>query len=230
VGELGVPDDRRWLLPPGANIDLIHPLRKHEARRRFNLPAAAHIVVSTGYAPYDEQLLADSMAEVLAADPDAWAVTSGGKSPVLQRTVGERLLETRLRMLGSVPLEELEWVLACADVLLLPYSNRPVNRARFPNRFGDFLAAGRPIVTNRTGDLGDLVALHEIGLLAEDDPVDMARKAVGLLQDVRAAEELGRRARAFAESNLSWEKLARGVEGFYGTLVGNGSRSTSSSR
>jgi len=219
AGGLGIPEERRMILPAGANVDLIRPLAKSVGRSHYDLPQDAHIVVSTGFAPYDEDLLAETMVEILSLDLNAWAVTSGARSPRLQRAVGRRGLHARLRMLGSVPLADLERVLACADVLLLPYSRKLVNLARFPNRFGDYLAAGRAIVTNRTGDLGELVARHQLGVLAEENPVDMARKVVDLFKDRQRGDELGRRARTFAEDHLNWTTLAKGVERFYGDLL-----------
>jgi glycosyltransferase involved in cell wall biosynthesis len=219
AGRLGIAPERRLILPAGANVDLIRPQQKTEARRHYDLPPDAHIVVSSGFAPYDEELLAETMAAVLAADSNAWAVTAGARSGTLQRAVRKRALEGRLRILGTVPLGDLEKVLGCADVLLLPYSRRPVNSARFPNRFGDFIAAGRAIVTNRTGDLGELVAKHQLGVLSPETPQDMAESVVGLFEDQEMAAVLGDRARSFAEGHLNWTTLARGVEEFYEAII-----------
>jgi glycosyltransferase involved in cell wall biosynthesis len=106
-------------------------------------------------------------------------------------------------------------VLACADVLLLPYTNRSVNRFRYPNKLGDYLAAGRPIVTNLTGDLGQLVADERVGLIAEDTPESFARAVQRLFDDESLREELGQRGRELAESKLDWRFLAAGLERFY---------------
>jgi glycosyltransferase involved in cell wall biosynthesis len=160
--------------------------------------------------------------EILVVDCMAWAVASGARSTLLQRAVRERAFEDRMRVLGTVPHSDLEKVMASADVLLLPYSRKPVNLARFPNRFGDFLAAGGAMVTNRTGDMGEMVAGHQLGVLAADDPLDMSRKVLGLFEDRPRDEEFGRRARALAEDHLSWEILAREVEQFYSDLLASG--------
>ena len=45
------------------------------------------------------------------------------------------------------------------------------------------MAAGRPTVSNRTGDLVDLFEQHQIGFLASDDPEDITRKVLQLISD-----------------------------------------------
>jgi glycosyltransferase involved in cell wall biosynthesis len=219
VEGLGLPEPRRLMLPPGANVDLIRPLPQADMRRLYSLPKDAHVVVATGFAPYDEDLLSETIVEILSLDPAAWALTSGAERTLLQYAVRTRGLEGRLRVLGRVPFSEMERVLACADVLLLPYSHKPVNLGRFPNRFGDYLAAGRAIVTQRIGDLGELVVRHGLGLIAPEEPAGFAAAAVHLMEDPALCEELGTRARRFAEDHLSWEALAHRVENFYSEVL-----------
>jgi glycosyltransferase involved in cell wall biosynthesis len=105
--------------------------------------------------------------------------------------------------------------MACADVLLLPYTNRVVNLYRYPNKLGDYLSAGRPIVANNTGDLGRLVTEERVGLIVPDTPQAFARAAKQLFDNPALSEELGRRGRELAESKLDWRFLARDLERFY---------------
>jgi glycosyltransferase involved in cell wall biosynthesis len=105
--------------------------------------------------------------------------------------------------------------MGCADVLLLPYTNRAVNLYRYPNKLGDYLSAGRPIVTNNTGDLGRLVAEERVGLVVPDTSQAFAAAAKQLFDDAALADELGRRGRVLAESKLDWRFLARDLETFY---------------
>ena len=211
----GMPAQRQLLLPPGANTDLIRPLNREEARRWYGLSADARIVVFTGFAPYDTDLLVSVVWRILFADPGTMVVASGRVPEALRVDLRRRGLDGRLRDLGVVPFADLEKVLACADVLLLPYANKEVNLGRFPNRFGDYLASGRVIVTNRTGDLGDMVEANRIAVLAPEAPDEFAGEVAHLLNDAPRCEEYALRARRFAEDALSWKALACRVEEFY---------------
>jgi glycosyltransferase involved in cell wall biosynthesis len=203
------------LLPVGANSDLIKPLPKSESRRRLGLPENASIAVHTGQAPYDAVYLAQSFVELAGTHPGALLVVAGGSFPILKRVLTEAGLLPQLVQFGMLDRDGLATVMACADVLLLPYTNRAVNRFRYPNKLGDYLAAGRPIVTNSTNDLGRLVADERVGLIAEDTPESFAGAIKQLFDDESLREELGRRGRELAESKLDWGFLAAGLERFY---------------
>lgn len=203
------------LLPVGTNSDLIRPLSKRESRRRFGLPEDASIAVHTGLAPYDAGYLARSFVELARGHPGTLLVLTGRTFPILKRVAAEAGLSRQLIPLGMLDLEARVAVMACADVLLLPYTNRSVNRFRYPNKLGDYLAAGRPIVTNLTGDLGRLVADERVGLIAEDTPESFASAVKRLFDDESLRDELGRRGRELAESKLDWGFLAAGLERFY---------------
>ena len=203
------------LVPVGANSDAIKPLSKLESRRRFGLPEDAPIALHTGLAPYDAEYFAESFVRLARLHPGTLLVLTGHTYPALKKAAAQAGLSRQLISLGMIDLEARTAALAAADILLLPYTNRSVNRFRYPNKLGDYLAAGRPIVTNRTGDLGELVAEEGVGLAVEDTAESFAGAAKRLFDDEELANEMGRRGRALAESKLDWRYLAAGLERFY---------------
>jgi glycosyltransferase involved in cell wall biosynthesis len=203
------------LLPVGANSDVIQPLSKREMRRRFGLPENAAIALHAGLSPYDAAYLANSFVELVRRHPGAMLVIAGRRFPVLDRIIAEAGFSFKLVRLGMLDREALAAAMACADVLLLPYTKRIVNLYRYPNKLGDYLSAGRPIVTNDTGDLGRLVAEERVGLVVPDTPEAFALAVKKLFDDTALADELGRRGRALAETKLDWRFLARDLETFY---------------
>jgi colanic acid biosynthesis glycosyl transferase WcaI len=203
------------LLPVGASSDLIKPLPKKKMRRRFGLPEESCIAVHTGLAPYDMPYLAEAFVVLARQHPGALLVMAGRRFRILESIIAAAGFSDRLVSLGMLDRPSLVEAMACADVLLLPYTNRPVNRYRYPNKLGDYLSAGRPIVTNPTGDLGRLVAEEGVGLLAPDTPEAFASAIKQLFDEPELADKLGRRGRQLAESKLDWRFLATGLESFY---------------
>lgn len=57
---------------------------------------------------------------------------------------------------GWVDYAELSTVLSCADVFVLMQQPNLKNNTRWPNKIGDYLAAGRPILTNTHGEIKQL--------------------------------------------------------------------------
>jgi glycosyltransferase involved in cell wall biosynthesis len=73
----------------------------------------------------------------------------------------------------------------------------------------DSLAAGRPVLTNMPGWLGDLVEKNGCGVFVRpDDAKDFADKVQQLTEKRDALGEMGRRARSLAEREFSRDRLA----------------------
>jgi glycosyltransferase involved in cell wall biosynthesis len=214
----GLESRRVEWVPPGCNADLIRLMPKAEARARYGLPQDAKVLVHIGFADYDEDLLAGVFVRLASRLPSIVLLTSGRVGGLLTETLRASGFYHRLRNVGVVPYGDLGTVMACGDVMLLPYRNRPLNLGRFPNKLADYLASGRPVVTNPTGDLAKLVIDEGFGLLADETSEAMADAVARLLEAPQVAEQMGQKARALAEGRLGWPALAARVEGLYGRL------------
>ena len=216
---LGVPSGRIRLLPVGANIDLIKPMPKADMRIRYGFSADAHLLVHTGFVDYDVEMLAQMFILLTKRNPQARLVLTGGAMPQITQLCHEAGVMDRVHHLGFLAYEKLGEVLSCGDVMVLPLSHRPLNLARFPNRLGDYLAAGRPVATNPTGDAGRLVEDHGVGITAPEDPEAFAEEVHQLLEDDDARVIMGERARILAETDLSWRSLAEQLVDVYHQVV-----------
>lgn len=217
--EIGIPVERRMLLPPGASVDLIKVVDKSEARLGLGLPLDAHIAAYSGYAPYDQAFLVQAALEFLRRDPKAMVISCGLIIPSFWSVATTEGLQARLIQYGTLPLSDIGTVLAASDLLMLPYLNSSVNRGRFPNKFGDYLAAGRPVITHRTGDLGEIVEHNSVGVLSSEDPREFAADMVSLFRSPAVLLRLGMRGREFGEREWSWRFRAEQVLGFYQRLM-----------
>jgi len=202
-------------LPGGANLDVVRPLPREQAREALGVPRDARVVVHASLGGYDDRLLGEAVALVARADPSLLLLLTAPASAVLAGILKREGLDARVVTAGFVPYERLGAVLACGDVMLLPFSDRPVNLGRYPNKLADYLAAGRPVVTNPTGEIGRFVAAERVGAVAAATPREFAAATLDLLRAPELREEMGRRARAAAEAHLSWTRLADRLEALY---------------
>lgn len=224
---LGVPPDRVRLLPIGANDDVFRPADPASARRHLGLPEDALVLVHTGFAPFDDWLLGRLVSEVAAREPRAHFVTAGRRIRAVDAAAASVRAADRVLQLGTIAYRQLADVMACGDVMLVPLTRRPHNVARFPNRIGDYLAAGRPVVTNSTGDLGRLVMDEGIGIVAPEDPVAFAGGVLELLRAPARCAEMGARARVLAETTFSWRARAQTLDELYRELAAADGRGVS---
>jgi len=216
----GLPHDRIRLVPVGADFEGIVPMPKVEMRSRYGVPAQAAVVVHAGSTHYDAGLLAEVFVALAGLHPDAYLLMAGGRLPSVERRLTRAGLQGRWKHVGFLPIEKLGEVLACGDVALMPYSDRPINRGRFPSRFGDYLAAGRPIATNPTGDAGRIVQEEGVGLAFPEDPQAFAAGVCSLLEDHPKHEAMGRRARQLAETRYSWREMAQRMDELFRIVLG----------
>lgn len=216
---LSVPDKRIRLLQVGANEDVIHPLPKAAMRAKYGLPEEAHIIVNSGFSPYDASMLARTFALLARRNPRAILLMTGARFPEIDEAAEAAGCSGRVVHLGFVPYGQLGEVLACGDVMLLPLGNRGVNTSRYPNRVGDFLAAGRPIATQPTGEVGSMVRDEAVGIVTGEEPEAFVEGIDRLLRDEDSRREMGRRARRLAETKLSWRFLAARLVELYQELL-----------
>jgi len=211
----GIPRDHIKVIPVGADPETIRPLPQNEMRKRLGLPLDRPIVMHVGLSTYDAALLGRCFAEVAGQHPEALFVLVGRPMRAVREAMRAAGHADRLIEMGFVPYENMGAYLACGDVMVLPYSDRSVNRGRTPNKVGDYMAAARPVVTNPTGDMRRLVEEAGIGLLAEESPLAMAAAVLTLLRDPALRERLGKQARSAAEQRYSWRSLSERLADFY---------------
>ncbi len=124
-----------------------------------------------------------------------------------------RLGLDHIRFENSVPNSEIPKYLRNADSFLWVGKSMSVHRyGVFPNKLADYLAAGRPII--RFGrHPKSLIDRIGCGItVGSDDPVVLADELVGLAAlPSSTRDEMGLRGRAFAEENLTLEKVSQSL-------------------
>lgn len=94
---------------------------------------------------------------------------------------------------------DLPGLLRSARVLLLPRARGDFSTAGFPNKLGEYLSSGRPVVVTGVGDIPRHLVDGESALLVEpDDQVGFARAVVRLLEDDGLAQRVGHAGRQVA--------------------------------
>ena len=205
---LGLSPANVHYLPSGANVRTVDVRDRAESRRAIGLPGDGPVACFVGFVQYDLELAIRAFAAARAAVPGARLILVGPSNRDAARLVAELGLAASVLDFGSRPFGEIPAFLGASDVLLLPMSDNLMNRARGPIKLGDYLAAGRAIVANPVGDLADVFARDEVGLLAGESPEAYGAAIAELLADPDRSVRMGRRAREVAEEIYAWRHLA----------------------
>ncbi len=150
---------------------------------------AARILLERG-APYDFNLLVSFGKDQSALEPYRSLFETG-----------------RVRLLSPVSYEEMPALLRSADVLTIPRPWMRSTHLAFPQKISDYMAAGRAIVATDLVPHRYAITDGQTGVLCAPDPTGLA-EALLRLESAEVRDRLGRNARAFAEQQLSVERVS----------------------
>jgi glycosyltransferase involved in cell wall biosynthesis len=215
--ELGVKPESITVIRNGSDTS-VPTWDRLTARRAVGLPVDAPLIGYVGgIYPSDARLMAAAFNRVRRAIPDARLVLVGYFNRQIEPLLDhpEAVIRT-----GWVTGEEMFQYLAACALCWLPMCDSGTNRGRWPGKLNDYMAVGRPTVATAVGDQAEMIPHYQLGLVARDDPGDLAARTVELLTDRERCEEIGRAARRAAEGVFSWEKMTDRLEVFYEQVLG----------
>jgi len=187
-------------------------------------PPSGKTVLFAGSHIYDGTLrfLLATMELVWKSHADCQLVITGGATEAmlgLTTTGGNG----KIRCAGYVERNTLLREYGAASVLAIPLFDDVRSRSRFPTKLGEYLATGRPVVTNR---IGEIPRFLEDGLNAcVAEPGDITAYAAAicrLLANPSRGHEMGRKGRQVAEQHFHYANYgAKLCELFSSSLQGH---------
>ena len=116
-------------------------------------------------------------------------------------------------------------MLDACDVLASPHVPLPGGEEFFgsPTKLFEYMAAARPIVASRLGQIGDVLEDGRTALLVAPGSVEELGQAIlRLLRDRELRDRLAHGARQAAITHHSWDRSVGEVVRGYGELTSNG--------
>lgn len=195
-------DEDVHLYTSGADTARVRPMDKAAARAALRLSPAGPVIGYVANVTPDNEQLDGAMRRVWAAMPEATLLVAGPE--LTGEAIAEGSRAGRAVQLGRIPFAEVPTVLGAADILTIPMRDTRFNWSRWPHKFGDYIAAGRPIATTRIGDTPETIERHRIGAVGAPTADGLAEALLALLRNPGEWDAMGRRARAAAEGPESW--------------------------
>ncbi len=213
---LGIARESVLLLQGGVDADHFRSIDTSEARKRVGLDRDIKLLGFSSFDSYlDFKLLMEALLLVKKQMHEVKMLVTGKVTDSIKNIISSYGLENEVILTGFLPFDDLPIYLCCSDILLLPFPETLYNIGRWPNKIGDYMVVGRPVVTNPTGDLKTVFSDEKLGMTCDYTPEDFAEKILFLFRDEKKRNELGQNARQWAIKNLSWDKNILKLEEFY---------------
>jgi glycosyltransferase involved in cell wall biosynthesis len=220
----GLPEERVVVNPNGVDLARFIPgANLGDVRRRLGFSRDDVVLgfVGSFMAFHGSAVLAEAFVEVARTTPNArlLLVGDGEERPRVASILSELLHEGRVVMTGRVPPSDIPAHLAACDVLVSPHVPLPDGMPFFgsPTKLFEYMAACKPIVASRLGQIAEVLDDERTALLVEPgEPSALVEALKRLAGDYELSQRLARNAREDARRH-SWRANAqRVVDSFNG--------------
>ncbi len=220
--KLGIPSQRILRLPSGfdpemfgaPDVEKMASLRKKLALQNKRVVLYVGTISFTNHAV---DLLLEAFAFARRYREDlALVVVGGGVDLLIAQEMAKRLgIAAHCRFVGRIPRHQVPLYMSIADLSVDPTRDTDTERARWPLKIIESLAAGIPVITGDIGDRRNILVDGEVGILVRpNDPEKLAQGILSGLEDEERRHRMGERAKLCART-YEGERLAKRLAHFY---------------
>lgn len=129
-------------------------------------------------------------------------------------------LPLNLKLMGRINYENLFEAVSDCDIFLSTRMDDDVARLQYPQKLSFYLSAGRPVIVSNVGDQQKIIVEEKLGeVYLSGDVEDLLNKIKKICAlSLQERLEIEKRAREFAEKNLSLAAFVNKVETVYNRL------------
>lgn len=198
----------------GVDVERFHVVERNpDLRKRWNVPASARLIVSSGrLVGWKGLRIVVSAMPGLAPDVHYVAVGAGPEAESLRAHASALGVADRVHLAGRVEHPELPAALSQADVYVQP----SIGEESFGISVVEAMACRLPVVASDFGALREVVADGETGrLVAPGDVRAWTSALADLLADPALRQRMGAAARSLAAAKFTWAANAEKLEAIF---------------
>jgi len=214
----GIPEKKIFVLPNCVDVHKFRPYPEisENIRQKYHVGSNPLIVfVGTFYEWQDLNTLVEAFRDLHNNNSEArlLLVGDGVNKTKIEDLVVHLDLAKAVIFTGSIPFDEMPYLLSAADVTVAPYKKMDVEFWESPMKLFEYMASGAPLITSSVGQLTEIIRNGENGLLVEPGDVNALSLAMGkLINNPTLSEYISHNARVDAEQLFSWEKYIDRLE------------------
>ena len=171
------------------------------------------------------EIVIKSLPKILEQHPVQLQIVGRGRSrqrKMLAKQIRKLGIEDHVMVQPAVPHHEIPALIASADICVAPLglNDRNVTQGACPIKLLEYMAAGRPMLASNMPIVRELVREDVDALLfSPNDPDDLARQTLALLNDFELSKRLADSASERALSKFTWHESQKKLLKVYGEIL-----------
>ena len=219
--EKGTIPDKVVLIPNASDTHrfTINQKMEKDLLDKYNIAKGSFIIVYTGSVAYanDLKVVVEACKFLqfnLKMNNVVVVVAGDGKEKPFLEGLKDKYGLKNLLFIGRIPKTEVINLISISHCGLLVFKNVPIFETNSPNKFFDYLAAGKPIISNVGGWTKEIIERNNLGLVVKAGDTEALAYAMLKMANLNPDElrETGLRSRKVAEEYFSRMKLAEKLE------------------
>ncbi len=197
--------------------------RGRKIRKELKLDTDVVVSYIGGFQSYrGVDILLKSMVKVLQENKKVKVLLVGAREATLdeiRRRTRELGIQKSCVEIPWVPSERLVDFFAASDVGVIPYRRTPATELCCPNKLFSYLVLGKPVIISNLTELSRHFEDGSCGLKVKpDDPEDLSRAILQLVNNPEMRERMGRIALSMADE-YSYENIKKGFLDFINEVI-----------
>jgi glycosyltransferase involved in cell wall biosynthesis len=221
IASLGLDRGRVTVIPNGVSPSdfFASPLPAREGR----VPTLLYIGTLADWQGLD--VVIKALPKILERTPAKLQIVGRGRSrqrKMLAKQIRKLGLEEHVSLLPAVPHHEVPALIAGADICVAPLglNDRNVTQGACPIKVLEYMAAARPLLASNMPIVRELVREDVDALLfSPNDPEDLARQAIVLLNDFELSKRLAESASERVLTKFTWHESQKKLGKVYEKLL-----------
>ncbi|MDQ2902915.1 MAG: glycosyltransferase family 4 protein [Chloroflexota bacterium] len=218
----GLAQERVFVLTNGVDTTRFRPLPKAQARAELGWDERFTVLYAGNHGMANALSTVIDAADMLRDDANMHIVLVGDgvqKADLMEQARRRDL--TNVTFLDAMAHERMPWLIAGADVCLIPLRKLPVFEGALPSKIFEVLACARPCIVAAEG-IARQFAEQEAGAAISVEPENASALASAILylrEHPDIAETLGQRGCAFVKTRFDRTQLALELESHISRLL-----------
>ncbi len=210
------------LLHGGSDVEGIKVKPKSICRNRLKLPQDKVILGIVGINRDDVDdlmVLFDAVQMISLHFQKKLLIITTGHSVKFNEIIKGKKIDHFFQNFGWIDRSIYNDFLCACDWMLIAMKDNERNRNKWPNKLGDFLAAGRPVLSNPVGDIVEYFDKYMIGKLVGHNAKELKEAIESIILNKEQSDILGKNARKVSEETISWEARTEELLNFYSKYI-----------